>query len=253
MDLISTSSIVSSLAKSFASNVIEKWTRHRAESFFDEYQKKIATAKQLYDNNENLAKEIDSIISTELGSEVVFDAYRMVSIAKSKTIGPRIIGLLTAEICLESRMANQFEEMAFSVAESLNDFQLLNAAKTIEEWIKYSESNKHANDQSGSAYFLNKEVVYVIDNYTIDTTFGDSESIDLNIDNLDEEFGIGLQKFKELGLLKASISQSSKSYSEDSERHIDYDGTEQTTRKTLSFPLKYRRILSLITQMSHQI
>lgn len=142
MDLIlkSGTSIANSLAKSFASNVVERWSRHRAEQFFEQFQTKIVECKLLGDNQVEIAKEIDLIISTELGSEVVFDAYRSVSLAKSKVIGPRIIGVLTAEIFLEQRLADEFEELFFSVAESLSDIEIINITRVIESWFELSKS-----------------------------------------------------------------------------------------------------------------
>ncbi|MCE4934485.1 hypothetical protein [Aliivibrio fischeri] len=252
MDLISKSSasIANSLAKSFASNVIERWTRRRAEKFFEEFQVKIAESRLIGDNQIHIAQEIEDIISTELGSEVVFDAYRRVSLAKSKVIGPRIIGFLTAEICLEKRLADDVEDLIFSVAETLNDIEMLNSMYALEEWFERAKAGKRKGYQSRTAYIENNELFYVLEHHESETTFGDSDEIDLSINGLDEEFGVGLQKLKNLGLLTARIRQSSVSFTEDSERHIDYDGSAQITLKTLSFPLEYRRLLTLISQMS---
>lgn len=255
MDLIIKpgTSIASSLAKSFASNVIERWTRRRAEQFFEQFQTKIVECKFLGDNQVEIAKEIDSIISTELGSEVVFDAYRSVSLAKSKVIGPRIIGVLTAEICLEQRLADESEELFFSVAESLSDIEIINITKVIENWFELSQENKKKSYLTDTAYIEKNELVYVLDHQEVNTTFGDTDGIDINISNLDLEFLPGLDKFKNLGLLIPKVVQSSYSFKEDSERHIDYDGTAQVTIKTLVFPLMYRRIISLMSEMSEGV
>ncbi|CAK1881683.1 hypothetical protein VCRA217O317_20322 [Vibrio crassostreae] len=59
-----------------------------------------------------------------------------------------------------------------------------------------------------------------------------------------------MERFKNLGLLTPRVMQSSYSFKEDSERHIDYDGTIQVTIKTIVFPLMYRRIISLMSEMS---
>lgn len=252
MDLIlkSGTSIASSLAKSFASNVIERWTKHRAEKFFEAFQAKIIECRLLGDNQIEIAQEIDSIISTEIGSEVVFDAYRSVSLSKSKIIGPRIIGLLTAEICLEKRLSDEFEELYFSVAESLSDVEIINVTSVIESWLELSRAEKKKGYLTHTAYVERNELIYVLEHQESDTTFGDSNEIDLNIGNLDFEFCSGLEKFKNLGLLTPRVIQSSYSFKEDSERHIDYDGTIRVTIKTIVFPLMYRRIISLMSEMS---
>lgn len=255
MDLVikSGTSIASSLAKSFASNVIERWTKHRSEMFFEKFQEKIIQCRLLGDNQVEIAKEIDSIITTEIGSEVVFDAYRIVSLSKSKNIGPRIIGFLTAEICLEKRRSNELEELFFSVAESLSDIEIINVTSVIGNWLKLSRVEKKNNYLTDSAYIERDNLVYVLEKQEVDTTFGNSNEIDLNIGNLDFEFCAGLEKFKRLGLLTPRVTQSSYSFKEDSERYIDYDGTAQVTIKTLVFPLRYRRIISLMSEMSNGV
>ncbi|EKO3576718.1 hypothetical protein P0F15_003133 [Vibrio metschnikovii] len=244
MDLVlkSGTSIASSLAKSFATNVIERWTKRRAEKFFEEFQAKIVESRLLGDNQIEIAKEIDAIISTEIGSEVVFDAYRSVSLAKSKVIGPRIIGALTAEICLENRFSDEFDELFFSVAESLSDFEIINVSSVIESWFELSRSDKKKHYLTGTAYIERNELIYILEHQESNAAFGSSNEIDLNIGNLDFEFCSGLEKFKSLGLLIPRVIQSS--------YNIEYDGTIQVTKKALVFPLIYRRIISLISEMS---
>lgn len=133
MDLASKAgySVANSLAKSFASNVIERWTRHRAEKFFTEFQNRLLKSRLEGDIQVNVSEEIEEILSTDIGSEVVFDAYRRVSLAKSKDIGPRVIGILTAELCIENRIADDFEELVFSVAETLNDYEMADSVGTM--------------------------------------------------------------------------------------------------------------------------
>lgn len=116
MDLISKSgtALVNSLAKSFTANVIERWTKYRAERFFEEFQNRLLSNRIDGEQDSRVMHDIEGILSTEHGSEVIFDSYRRVSLSSSKNIGPRIIGLLTAEICIEERVANDFEELTFS-------------------------------------------------------------------------------------------------------------------------------------------
>lgn len=254
MDLISRSgiSVASSLAKSFASNVIERWTRHRAESFFKEFQNRLLENRLKGDSHVDIAKEIEDILSTDMGSEVVFDAYRRVSLARSKDIGPRIIGLLTAELCIEERIADDFEELIFAVAESLNDREMVEALSIVNHWFDLSKNGKRRGNLSGSSYIEEDELKYVLDHDVIEeiSYVGNENKIDLSADGLYEAFGSGIQKLKNLGVLTTRIQQSTFSYREDSERHIDQDGTAQVTIKLVAFPLSYRRILTLIEQVS---
>lgn len=254
MDLISKSglSIASSLAKSFASNVIERWTRHRAEKFFEEFQNRLNEYRIQGGSHVNITEEIEAILATDLGSEVVFDSYRRVSLARSKDIGPKIIGILTAEICAEFRNADDFEELVFSVAETLNDKEMIEVSSTINEWLELSKSPKEKGGSLGSAYVEEGELKYVLDHDVIENIsyVANSKEVDLSTDGIYEEFGSGVQKLRNLGILTIDVQQSTFSYKEDSERHIDQDGTAQVTLKTISFPLSYRRILTLIESAS---
>jgi hypothetical protein len=248
-------SIASSLAKSFASNVIERWTRHRAERFFEEFQNRLIECRIKGDSQVEIAEEIEAILATDLGSEVVFDSYRRVSIARSKDIGPRIIGILTAEICAEFRNADDFEELIFSVADTLNDKELIEISSTINEWLELSKKPGRKGNLFGSAYVEGGELKYVLDHDVIENIshVANSKEIDLSTDGIYEEFGSGVQKLRNLGILTIGVQQSTFSYKEDSERHIDQDGTAQVTLKTISFPLGYRRILTLIEKASSGI
>lgn len=255
MDLVSKpgTSIATSLAKSFTSNVIERWTRRRAERFFEEFQKRILDSKISGDNFTDQSKLMDDIIKSEKGSEVLFDAYRRVSLAKSKVIGPRIIGLMTAEICLENRAANLIEESMFAVAETMCDYELICVASTIDGWFKNAHKEIPKVKRSDLAYTTKNELTYILEHTVSDITFGDTKEIDLNIGYLDDIFGLGFNKFKSLGFLIERVSQSSFSFDEDSERHIDYSGKAQIMIKTISFPLEYRRIITLIKTMAEGV
>ncbi|EJC7018485.1 hypothetical protein BBM20_17660 [Vibrio parahaemolyticus] len=255
MDIIakSGSSLASSLVKSFTTNVIERWTRHRAECFFQEFQNYLQQNRITGDVSQDIAQEIEELLSTEHGSEVIFDSYRRVSIARSKNIGPRIIGVLTAELCLEERVADESEELIFSVAETLNDAELTDVSYTINNWIQSAENDDSQRKRSRYSYIESEEVKYIVDRDVIeDISYVSNSKIDLSVDNLYEDFGSGIQKLKNLGVLSSRVQQSTFSYTEDSERYIDQDGTAQVTVKLIAFPLRYRRLLTLIEQMSLQ-
>jgi hypothetical protein len=248
MDLISKAGekLASSLVKSFTSNVIEKWTKHRAERFFEEFQNRLLKNRICGDQDSNFIQDIDDILSSDIGSEVIFDAYRRVSLSSSKNIGPRIIGLLTAEICIEQRVADDFEELIFSVCETLNDSELLDIHHIINGWLE--EANNA--DNKKRSYIENGYIKNVIDKSVVDSSYNSNAVIDLSIDNLYEDFGSGVQKLKNLGVLTTQVHQSTQHYEEDSERYIDQDGTLNITTKIALFSLRYRRLLELIKRAS---
>jgi len=248
-----TSSIAISLSKSFANNVIERWTRHRAESFFTAFQNHLLENRLKSDINTNLAQDIEKIISTDLGSEVLFDAYRRVSLAKSKDIGPRIIGILTAELCIGGCDADDFEELIFSVAESLNDQELLNMLSTLNDWFYFSKLDKRKGDRSGSVYIEKDELTYVFSHDIIHDTTYSSNAIDLDLSTNDffEDLGTGFKKLETLGV----ISTKQLMFNSSNNNNVQMDGNEvtQETLKLVIFPLRYRRILTLIENASSGI
>ena len=77
-------------------------------------------------------------------TEVLYDAYRSVCFSKSKTMGPRILGLLTASIVLEKRTATDEEEPVFKAAEALSDPELLEFFKAYRKYSADSKDKKPA-------------------------------------------------------------------------------------------------------------
>lgn len=247
MDLISKAGekLASSLVRSLTKNGIEKWTKHRAERFFEEFQSRLLKNLICGDQDSNVMQDIEDILSSDIGSEVIFDEYRRVSLSSSKNIGPRIIGLLTAEICIEQRVADDFEELIFSVCETLNDSELLDIHHIINGWLEEANNT----DNKNRSYIERGYVKNIIDESVVDSYYNNSV-IDLSIDNLYEDFGSGIQKLKNLGVLTTQVHQSTQHYEEDSERYIDQDGTLNITTKIALFSLRYRRLLELIKRAS---
>ncbi len=107
----------------FKTDVIERWSRHRGRQFFEEFCREVQN--ELRGEQSNM---LDALLSKLLEdgtrSEVLFDAYRHVSLAKSKTLGPRIIGILTARLVVAGRTANDAEDTILSAAEHLADDEL---------------------------------------------------------------------------------------------------------------------------------
>lgn len=69
--------------------------------------------------------------------------------------------MLTAEIFLEQRLADEFEELFFSVAESLSDIEIINITRVIESWFELSKSSKKEGYLTDTAYIERNELVYV--------------------------------------------------------------------------------------------
>lgn len=138
------------------------------------------------------------------------------------------------------------------MAETLNDKEMIEVSSTINEWLELLKRPKRKGDYFCSAYAEDGELKYVLDHDIIENVsyVANSKEVDFSTDGIYEEFGSGVQKLRNLGILTVGVQQSTFSYEEDSERHINQDGTAQVTLKTISFPLSYRRIFTLIDSVS---
>src|ERR1700737_4432035 len=133
MDLISAAAL---LAKKAAEReaisrvtkaVVSRWSDYRAERFLDAFVDEVRKEQDVLRESANLNDYLDLIAKDEARSSALFDAYRRVCLAASKSIGPQIIGLLTAQLILQKRDADDDEELIFQAAEQLNDADLVAA------------------------------------------------------------------------------------------------------------------------------
>src|SRR5437868_4854945 len=99
-------SVAKIIGKHFGKAVVERWSRHRAERFFEAFAEGLDRGARSDGGPLDSEAMLTQILNDETKTEVMFDAYRRVCLAKSKTIGPRMIGLLTAELVLKGKMAD---------------------------------------------------------------------------------------------------------------------------------------------------
>lgn len=170
-------SVATTFAKKFTGAVIERWSRHRANSFFD--------------------------------------AYRRVCLSKSKTIGPRLIGLLTGEIIAECRMASPTEECIFEAGELMSDadfMEFMNGYRELREDKKCVVNSWGSFQVSwnceGSGYFGN--------------------SIDVSPFPWDEALGRWAVKLNAVGLLDVSMKQTT-----EQSRSDPSEGVETSIESTI--------------------
>ena len=208
----------------FRHHVIERWGRCRAQVFIH------AFASAVIDPTvpiEQIRDELTLILSDEKKSEVLFDSYRAVCLSRSKILGPRAIGLLTARVIAENRIASGVEENWFEVYESFSDMEL-NATQDFFD-------DAFSKGRSGT----NKEYKLKLRTLEIDWTSEDSNfkgNVDRTPLNLHEALGPWAAKLEHLGLLASSMHEEVWDYRVDSERHIDEPGTARriTYRLTLN-------------------
>ena len=131
--------IGSALAEKFTGSVIQRWTRHRAECFLESFANAVEVELSSGKNLHEVDVLLDAMLADEVKSAVLFDAYRRVCFTQSKTLGPRILGLLTGRLILQGRMASEEEERIFESAESLSDGEFMKFLQVYQEYFAKAE------------------------------------------------------------------------------------------------------------------
>ncbi len=119
------------VARKFGVKVVERWTCYRAEKFFEGFVESLSEELDSGIESVDADKELEKILDDEVKSEVLFDAYRTVCFSKSKTLGPKIVGLLTGYLVAGGRVAVASEEVVFRAAESLSDGDLIELLRSL--------------------------------------------------------------------------------------------------------------------------
>lgn len=112
------------LMKKFGTEVISRWTNYRAHAFIETFVAEVAKTEKAGGSVKGLEPLLEEIVKDKVKSELLFEAYRKVSLSASKEIGPRVIAVITARLVAESREATQDEEQMMWVAETFNDGEL---------------------------------------------------------------------------------------------------------------------------------
>ena len=99
--------VLDQFSKRFAKDVIERWSRRRAINFFGAFVETIGEGKPEIE----VATKLDELLESDTNQEILFEAYRMVSLSRSREIGPRAIALMTAKVVLEGRQFDSLEEI----------------------------------------------------------------------------------------------------------------------------------------------
>jgi len=196
--------------------VIERWGRYRAEKFFETFCEQVI---DLSKTDEEIQTTLEELLSDDVRSEILFDAYRSVCLTKSKSTGPRIIALLTAELVAVGRQANEDDEAIFSAAEELTDFD-------FEQLVNYvSDVERKVDRASDDATKVNGAFRILVGQHTSTSSWPSKGEISLAPLDLASHLGTWALKLKGLGLLCDEIKERQWRYQEDSERHIDEPGT----------------------------
>lgn len=229
----------------FKAQVIERWAKRRAENFFEEFCREVEL-ELAGTESAKLDGLLPHMLKDETCSEVLFDAYRRVSLAKSRDLGPRIIGIITAELVVLERTADSIEDALLAAAEMLSDEDLLEFTKFVRK------HERLAADES-------KEDVTISEDGHLRICWS-KEQFDSNWDrkavksigplDLDEEVGRWASRAKSCGILSDGVQEQQWDYDEDSERHIDEPGTVREITRWLYVLNDHRRLADLVERVA---
>jgi len=216
------------LLNRFGKTVIERWSRRRAEAFFEQFVAKVAGIDGQGGSFVSIEHTLTELLDDEKKSEVLFESYRRVCLSASASLGPRVIALLTARLVAESRYATDEEERILMAAESLSDSELINMSTYFSE-----------NDfESGE-----------IELYRESRDSNCQSPIATGPVNLGESVGNWCFKLGNCGLVVQDLVQETQDYSEDSERYIDEPGTLTIYIWKLRFEEEVFELASLVDNL----
>jgi hypothetical protein len=204
-------SLATFVAKRFGKAVVERWTRHRAEHFFEGLVEAITIELNSGNESEDVNKRLADILADETKSEVLFDAYRRICFSKSREIGPRIIGLLTGHLVKAGMMANVVEEQLFEAAELLSDGDFIDFMKRYREHRRLADG---ITDSKAEYSMLGDQVVVQWGEDSTDLGSGSGSALDIGPFPWVEALGRWSALLNSAGLIEVRVVQSSQCYSQ---------------------------------------
>lgn len=229
--------ILDTVAVRFRHLVIERWSRRRAEEFFATFCSQCAAERGLI-NDAEVELSLERLLTDERSSEVLFDAYRRVSLARSRVLGPRVIGLLTAKLMASSRGATEEEENIFQAAESLvdDDFRAFRRF-LMEERSRIGHAGSTENENGLRVRLFDDE---------IDSNWRRRDARRIGPADLDEYFGASwARKLVGLGILTQTMEEREYDYAPDSRSGADEPGTVREVSWWLFVPRAYYELAEL--------
>jgi hypothetical protein len=212
--------LIDRFSRSFRTNVIERWATRRANNFFQQFCREVEI-ELAGGRSEELETLLDKMLQDEHSSELLFDAYRRVSLSRSKAIGPRVTGIITAKLAIEQRDPTGAEESMLDAAEQLFDVELIEFASFIRNYRRLATNEKpdevNLSDRGILRIKWNSE--------KLDSNWDRDFDVSLGPLNLRESCGSWAKKLESLGIIQTDVTEKKWDYQEDGERHIDQDGS----------------------------
>lgn len=191
-------------------HTVDRLSRRRAEAFLKALVMGLRSGTI---SAEQAIKRLEYALEHDAKSEVIFESYRRVCLAASRNAGPKLIGLLTATILAEDRLATESEERLLMAAESLSDTEL----RELHAFLVRASAEENR-DCDGTVY---------LDGHEDRLDSNAASELDINSD-LGESHGIWALKCAALGILKQRTMTTQRPYKADPEQYVDSAGVLTT-------------------------
>lgn len=219
--------------------IIERWSQYRAEKFFEAFLGEVGKQADGRYQLASLDELLEKLGANDEATSALFDAYRRVCLSASKDIGPRVIGLLTAEIVLQERSATDGEERIFQAAELLNDAD-------FRGFVEYTRARQsQLTDEQCVQFEREGHACYTVDEYVdeVETTGG--HFISFPPPNLGETLGVWGLRLGGLCLVGMERRERTRIEHADSERYRDQDMHVRTVKDYVVTTPEYHRLAAL--------
>ena len=197
-------------------------------------------------DTERVNSMLQEMIEDEIKSEILFDAYRRVSLSRSKRIGPRVIGLITARLVIAGQAASDEEDNMLLASENLTDDELTEFAHFVKEHKEYASDEKHKD----VVFNKNGDLQNRWCKEQFDSNWPQGTDASLAPLDLGESLGRWAAKLKTYGIIVDDVKERQWAYQEDSERHIDESGTVREVSWWIYVPKAYFGFAELIDRVS---
>lgn len=166
---------------------------------------------------------LDKMFKDESCSEKLYDAYRSVCFSRSKSIGPRIIAVVTAELVLAGRQAEWEENAIFWAAENLDDGEFRGFSDYLDRMV---EASKATNPRRKDVIIgeCERRLDIKITHERFDSQWKRDDAISVGPMNLDELMGSWAEKLRSRAIMEHDVLERNWEYRDDGERYIDGDG-----------------------------
>jgi hypothetical protein len=216
----------------FSSHVIERWTQHRAQKFIEAFCEDVALGR-----SSEAQESLDAIFESEGKTEALFEAYRSVVLAKTKSVGPRALGFLTARIINEGRTATEREEAWGQFFESASDVEMVEVKKFFALYLSTGGHRREPIEVKGDSIVIewSNEHADSFSSQAVDQTF-----------NL-HHVGQFAARLYSLGIILASVEQQLQHFDDNGKRTV-----EMAVRYLITLQKGDLEFVALIERALHQ-